>query len=358
MPAENLPVPVSRGEDRVSALAAAFAASAKSRHTQTARVRDLLGPSGPARGGSRPARTPAWIPWCAGRHIDPLGQVRAAYLLAWLADLAAGGDSESTRNRRLATVSAWYDYLIRDEQVPRNPVGLLKPGEKPKSAKTIHRTSPTHAPSRDQAGRLQRAADEHSPLASAFVALLVGTGARVSELANINVGDFYQDGGHVMLAATGKGGIVNQVPVPPDVWSRVWRLLQDRADDDDRLPVSAGDTGGGGERPLLSRQRTKKRMGRQELAKLLAALLRKAGIDGGRYTPHSFRNAYISDGVRDGVPIRDLQRAVGHRSVETTIRYDKSHLSPERHPNYRRAAQLAEARDRFGGSDEGKDHDE
>jgi integrase/recombinase XerD len=332
--AKNLPALVQQPEDHAAKLAVAFARAAKTSHTSDARRRDLLGYS----------RSPGWLPWCTKQGIDPLGLVRPAHVLAWVADLAAAGDAESSRNRRLSTVSAWYKYLVREETVPGNPVDRIDPGEKPKSAKKIYRTSPTHAPSREQVERLQRVADEDGPLASAFVALLAGTGARVSELANANVADIYQDGGHIMMSIAGKGGIVTHSPIPPAVWERVWRLVQDRTADADRLPALAAD-GPGRARPLLP-GKNGQHVRRQTLARLLTRLLKKAGIGEGRYTPHSFRNAYISDGIYDGIPARDLQRAVGHLSLETTIRYDKSHLSPERHPNYRRAAQLAEVRDR------------
>lgn len=341
--AENLPALIPEPDGRAARFAAAFAASTDEPHTSAARRRDLLGASGPPRRGSRPARTPAWVPWCVARGIDPLGEVRAAYLLAWLVDLAAGGDAESTRNRRLSTVSAWYRYLKREQEVLVNPVDLLSSAEKPKSAKKIYRTSPTPTPTAEQVRRLQEVADSHSRLAAAFVSLLANTGVRISELARANVASIGQDRGHAILTVTGKGGAVKTVPMPPATWHRVFEYLESRSTDGDRLPTLT--VGAGHDRPLFARGNGN-RMCRQELAKLLDRLIAKAGLEQHRFSPHSMRNAFITDLLDAGVPIYDVQRAVGHVSPETTIRYDKSHLDPDRHPAYRRAAQLAAVRDR------------
>jgi integrase/recombinase XerD len=343
---ENLPARIVPADDRAAALAEAFAASTEVANTAVARRRDLLGPS-----GSRPARTLAWLPWCAEHGIDPLGRIRAAFLLAWLADLAAGGDAESTRNRRLSTVSAWYEYLRRDEQVTANPVDLLKSAEKPKSAKKIYRTSPTAAPSREQLQALQRTADGHSLVASAFVSLLATTGVRVSELVTADVESIGQDRGHAVLSVLGKGGVVNVVPMPPPTWHRVSVYLESRAAEDDRLPARSA--GARPRRPLLAR-RNGRRMTRQELANLLGRLADKAGLGDAGFTPHSLRNAFITDLLDAGVPIYEIQQAVRHSSPDVTIRYDKGHLDLDRHPAYRRSAQLAETRGPRAGEDVGR----
>jgi len=329
MVVDHLPAQIIDADDRAYQLAEMFAAGAKTAHTTDARRRDLIGASA--------GRSPAWLPWCAARGVDPLGVVRPAHLLAWIADLAAAGDGESSRNRRLSTVSAWYRWLMREDVVTINPAERIQPGEKPKSAARVHPMSPTPTPSRAQVIALQATADAHSPTAGAIIALLATTGARVSELVDADVEDIGTERGHVVLSVPGKGGVRGILPLPPSTWHRVRRYLDTRMTDDERLPAVAA--GSRPRRPLLARA-TGNRMTRQEVSRLLARIARKAGLDL-ELTPHGLRHAYATDLLDDGVPLYDVQRAMRHASAETTVRYDHGHLDPDRHPAYRRAAQLA-----------------
>jgi integrase/recombinase XerD len=337
--AENLPVIVTPTDDRAARLAATFAASAKTDHTATARRRDLAGAS---RAGS-----PAWLPWCVGHGVDPLGDVRPAHLLAWQADLRAAGDAESTRNRRLSTVSAWYRWLEREHIVGRNPAAGLDPGEKPKPAKKIHRVSPTTTPSGDEVRRLLEVADAYSPTAASLLGLLALTGCRVGELVAADVEDIGWDRGAPVLDLLGKGGAHRVVPLPPAAWRRVQVLIEARTAAAERLP--AVEAGARPRRPLLA-SATGRRLLRQDLANLLTRVARRAGLAHLGLTPHALRNAFITDLLADGVPIYDVQRSAGHVSPETTMRYDKGHLDPDRHPVYRRAAQLSSGRPDGAGS--------
>lgn len=329
MTTDHLPAPVAEAGGRAARLARMFADSARTDDTAAARRRDLT--------TTGPGRSLPWLPWCAAHGVDPLGGARPAHLLAWLADLAAAGDGESTRHRRLSTVSSWYRWLSREGAVASNPVEGLRTEERPKSSSRVHPTSPTPTPSTGQVMALVEAADAHSPVASAVVALLAMTGARVSELVDADVEDLGTERGHVVLSAPGKGGVRRTLPVPPAAWDRVQRYLQARSADDDRLPTTA--TGPRQRRPLVART-TGRRMTRQEVARLLGAIARKAGIELA-LTPHGLRHAWITDLLDAGVPLYDVQRAAGHVSPVTTMRYDHSHLHPDRHPAYRRAAQLA-----------------
>lgn len=333
MTSENLPALIQQPDDRASALATAFAQAAKTSHTSAARLRDLLGHN----------RSPGWLPWCVEQGIDPLGVVRPAHVLAWVADLAAAGDAESTRNRRLSTLSAFYRYLVREDTVPVNPVERLDPGEKPKSAKKIHRTSPTSVPSEEESDAIQEAADQLGAYQSAVIALLANTGARVGELIGATVDDIGSDRGHPVLSLPGKGGTRRLVPLSPPVWSRVQRMLGERTTHDDRLPTLT--VGAKPKRPLLVRPDGNPE-DRHGVARIVARVARRAGVGRLRLTPHGLRGAYATTLLAEGVPIYDVQRSMGHASTETTDRYNRGDLDLDRHPAYRMAEILARARQR------------
>jgi integrase/recombinase XerD len=337
---DNLPVRIVEPNDRAKRLAETFATSARADGTIAARRRDLIGPMCSPRRGSRPARTLAWLEWCSANGVDPLGVVRPAHVLAWVANLRDFGDAESTRNRRLSTVSAWYRWLRREEVVRSNPAAALLAPEKPKSAKSIYSMSPTPAPSREQAKAMQRAADSCGVQAGALFALLATSGARASELCSADVEDIGQDRGHPVLTLTVKGGRKRVVPLPPSVFRRVQAMIDARTADEDRLPATTA--GARPRRALLTQVRTGNRMTRHDVTRIVKRIGRLAGLDDLGFTPHSMRGAYITDLLDDGVSLRDVQKDVGHASPDTTTRYDHSLLNLDRHPAYRRAAQLAD----------------
>ncbi|HEX2357225.1 MAG TPA: hypothetical protein VHI50_12300, partial [Micromonosporaceae bacterium] len=48
------------------------------------------------------------------------------------------------------------------------------------------------------------------------------------------------------------------------------------------------------------------------------------------------RATYITHALQQpGVQVLDVRKAVGQKSVQTTERYDRSHLDPKRHPSHR-----------------------
>ena len=57
----------------------------------------------------------------------------------------------------------------------------------------------------------------------------------------------------------------------------------------------------------------------------LRTVLRKAGLRD--VTLHTLRHTFASQLVMAGVPLRDVQELMGHKSVETTLKY--AHLSAE-----------------------------
>jgi integrase/recombinase XerD len=333
-------VTVAQTPGRAYQFADAFAGTGrKAKNTREAYRLDLFGCSKPlgeclAEHEHLPV---AWLPWCDQVGIDPLNDdhIRPAVLLAWITALERWGDAESTRARRLSAVGSWYRYLLRESVVSRNPAALLLAEERPRSSAQIHETSPLASPDRKQVEALLLAADEDGLRSAAVVSLLVCTGIRVSAAVEADEDDLGTVQGHHTLWITLKGGKRKQIALPPLAWHRLEAHLAGRPRE--VLPALA--PGAAPRRPLIVRS-TGRRMTRQEVGRLLRRLAVKAGLTGLDLSPHCLRLAYIGDLLADGVSLRDVQLGVGHRDPRTTARYDTRHLSPDRDPSYRRAAQF------------------
>jgi integrase/recombinase XerD len=331
MTADLVPAhPVDNPDARIRELTKQWLAGRKSDHTRAAYLLDLK----------------SWLAWCQAHNVHALA-ARHGHIMEWLAALAEGDplvgrrpESGSTRARRLGAISGWYRWLIRHQAANRNPANLDK-GERPVLA-------PRRAPalSDDQTERMLAAADADRNLrTAAIVWLLLTTGIRVGELIAANVADIGQDRGVTVLHVHGKGGKTRMVEMEPHTLDRVLAYLATRRDHD-MAPVLAAQAGAGGDRPLIATARGL-RLDRKAIRLLLRRLARKAGLPGelvDRLTPHSTRATYVTAAIEDGVPVRDIQRSVGHVSPVTTEGYDRSAWSPDRSPSRRVAKRFHAAR--------------
>jgi site-specific recombinase XerD len=273
-----------------------------------------------------------WFRWLAARGLHPLGVNRGA-ALAWQADLPG---RPATVARRLAAVSSWYQYLVGLELTDRNPAALSR-HQRPHVDRA---RSHTLALSTRQVDRLLALADADGPRTSALVWLLATSGARVDEALSADIEDLTQQSGQPVLPISGKGRRKRTIPLAPAVYDRIGAYLATRADVDLLPAVTAGARP---RRPLFATS-TGRRLDRGRVYLTLRRLARQAGGDlatvAGRVTPHVLRHSYATDLLAAGVPLRDVQYAMGHADPSTTERYDHGDLALDRHPTYARAAQL------------------
>jgi len=88
--------------------------------------------------------------------------------------------------------------------------------------------------------------------------------------------------------------------------------------------------------------RTGQRLTRSSAYRLLQRLARSAEIPAAaQISPHSARHAFATLALDAGVPLRDVQDAMGHADPRTTRRYDRSRHSLDRHATYAVAAYLS-----------------
>jgi integrase/recombinase XerD len=318
-----LPAIVSEPSDPLARLAEMFVATRRSPHTVRAYRRDLA----------------AWLDWCRDRGFDPL-DIRQAHVNIWLTNRAEAGDSDPTRARRLAAVSSWYRWLIRQEVTTRNPADLDST-ERPAGTRD---TSPTAVLSVEQTQELIDLADkDRNPSTAAIVALLLYGALRVDELVSADEDALTTDRGQPVLDVIGKGRRQRRVPVPPPAWDRLDRYRLARPDrEGDNLPAKT--VGVVPALPLVARS-TGRRLTQGEVWRILRRLAMK-GSPGLRalaphLSPHSLRHTAATFALDEGVALRDVQDWLGHADPRTTRRYDHGKLNLERHPAGRLAELLA-----------------
>lgn len=257
----------------------------------------------------------AFFAWCDEFRIDALAAT-ARHLRGYrnfLEDGSAGREfAKSTVHRKLAAVSSYYRFAMEDGRWDRlvtgNPLDRVK---RPKVADV----STTVGLDLGEFQRLLAAADEAGPWEAAFVRMLFYSGARVSELCNARTSDLRTERGRRTLWVTRKGGRPIRLTIADVAAQALDAHLGGRTG-----PLFLGRKGG----PLT----------RREAAYRLDRLLVKASITDKKITPHSLRHTFATLALDAGEDIREVQRALGHANIATTLRYDRSRTDVDRSPTH------------------------
>lgn len=273
----------------------------------------------------------SWLRWCEEQQLDPL-RATFIHVNTYARVLESTVDPRTNEALRATTVarkmsglSSWYAFLLKIGAVTANPVGGA---DRPRVDRDH---SGTVGLSPAEVDALLVAA-ETDPGASrlrnhAVVAVLADLGLRVGELVGLDVTDLGYERGHRSIRFTGKGGKKRRRALTPPSAAAVETYLLHRAMTE-AVPVE-NLTG-----PLFVTT-TGGRLDRHAVFRLIRRLARRAGIPAwADLSPHSLRHAFATTARAEGVPLEDVQDAMGHADPRTTRRYDRDRHNLDRDPSY------------------------
>lgn len=251
----------------------------------------------------------AYLDWARRAACDP-AEPGYRRFRRFLADMERGGLSKKTMARRLAAVRTWFSYLNQRGYVDQNPAAA---SVTPK----IGRGLPRRIPGGD-ADKLiatcERSSEPVDMRDAAFLQLLYATGARISEVAGLEVLDVDLCQGVVRLF--GKGSKERIVPVYQEALDAVSAyceqarpsLLQPGRPSTQALFISARGNA----------------MSADSLRRVFKQRTAQAGLDPSMH-PHDLRHSFATELLEGGADMRSVQEMLGHASLSTTQVY--THLS-------------------------------
>ncbi|MFY9930020.1 MAG: tyrosine-type recombinase/integrase [Streptosporangiaceae bacterium] len=207
--------------DTVTLLATAWLSGKRSENTRTAYARDIgITPQ------RRPGLAPSWLDWCQQYGIHPVNGVTALHVTQYARQLDDAGLSPASAARKLAAISSWYDWLARRGHITVSPAtGIARPRPAPD-------TAPAPALTTDQALALLHATDitpgPQRTRTAALTAVLLLTGARLSEVISADVADLGTSNGRRVLWVTRGNGRHQGLPLPGPAASRIDAYLAGR----------------------------------------------------------------------------------------------------------------------------------
>jgi integrase/recombinase XerC len=240
-------------------------------------------------------------------------QIDLESLRTWLFTLSERGLAKSSMARKTAAARSFTAWLLEQGELETNPGLRLRT---PKANKSLPKVV-TREAMEDVFKVLEEAASENEPISLrnlAIVELLYATGARVSEIAGLNLGDI--DPARRLVQVTGKGNKQRMIPYGTPCESAIERWLNQG-------------------RPSLVSAKTSfelflskngQRVGVRQIYELVASALAPTAI--GAAGPHALRHTAATHLLDGGADLRAVQELLGHASLGTTQIY--THVSIER----------------------------
>ena len=232
--------------------------------------------------------------------VDP-ASLSADTVRAYLQWLDQRGGKPSSLARKLATLRSFYRYLTRCGWLGRNPVEGMRTPKQPKFLPRVL--------TKDDAGALMTFPGGQTVVSlrdRALLETLYSTGARVSELVALDMGDVHESEGLVRLQ--GKGRKERIVPIGDAALHSIHRYRVNLS-----RPVA-----GVLPQALFCNQRGG-RLTARSVARIVARY--SSRLTGGAVSPHTLRHSFATHLLDEGADLRSIQEMLGHASLSTTQRY-------------------------------------
>ena len=229
--------------------------------------------------------------------------VTSTDIIAFLNSRKNMGKSAATVNRKLASVRAFFNFLMEDGDITSNPTsGIKSPRIEKKEIEYL---------SLEEIDKLISAPDDSIKGCRdrAILEVLYATGIRVSELIEADLSDINLRMGFIMC--TGEHSKARIVPLGRParaaletyMYEAREKLLKENKDETALFVNYYG-----------------KRITRQGLWKILREYGVKAGIEQ-KLTPNIIRNSFAVHMLQNGADLKSIQELMGHEDIAATQAY-------------------------------------
>lgn len=248
------------------------------------------------------------IPYFGTRRID---QITVDDVAAFIVVLQDRGLRGSTANTALRSLSRILSHAARRGAIPINPCSQLERGERPK----LNDARPHRILSLDEMQAVL--ASSECTLYRCLLELLFTTGLRIGEALGLAVGDLDAKDCLIRVECQlGRDGTRSPlkteesrraIDIPPQLMRRLVALTRERGTHTDPEAFVFASRNGSGIERKVAREALKR-------------AVKKAGITAPAPTLHDLRHSHASMLIALDVSIVEIQRRLGHRKPDTTLR--------------------------------------
>lgn len=240
-----------------------------------------------------------------------VAEIQRPHIEEFIASVLADSKS-STANTKFYSLKEFFNYLVADEEIRWHPMDGLKPPPAPPPPVPVLEGGHLAALLKECKG-----SSFEDRRDTAMILLLLDTGCRASEMANITL-DRIEDGSIQVL---GKGSKWRTVHFGATAGRALDKYLRarDRHKDADLPQLWLGKRG-----PMT----------RWGVAQTLEKRCAQAGVD--KINPHQFRHTFAHEWLADGGQEGDLMRLTGWSSRSMVSRYAASAADARAAESYRK----------------------
>ena len=234
--------------------------------------------------------------------VEEAKKITTSNLNAYVLYLEKENFAVATISRNIASIKAFFHYLLKEDKVSVDVSESLK---SPKIEKKIPGVLST-----DEVIRLLEQPKGDTPKEirdKTMLEVLYATGIRVTELINLKVSDINMTMGYIVCTDSNKervipfGAEAKQSLIHYLGFSRE-AMVEDKGSD------------------ILFVNCSGQPMSRQGFWKLIKYYAKKANIDAD-ITPHTLRHSFAAHLVENGADLRSVQEMLGHSDISTTQIY-------------------------------------
>lgn len=228
--------------------------------------------------------------------------VNAAVLQDFVADMQSRNFSAATISRTIASMKAFWQYLLSQGFASEDAASILK-------APKIEKKIPEILSEREVTRLLEQPSGD-SPKHirdRAMMELLYATGIRVTELITLKVSDVNLNMGFIVCRDSHKERLIPFGAKAKQALMEYMNKTRDAMIDNPGSDVLFANCSG-------------EEMSRQGFWKIIKYYAKKAGIVAD-ITPHTLRHSFAAHLVENGADLKSVQEMLGHSDISTTQVY-------------------------------------
>ncbi len=243
-----------------------------------------------------------FVGYLSENKINSLTATTKTTIITYLIYLQNKGKAASTISRNIASIRSFYQFLLLQDRVDKDPTINLESPRAEKKAPSIL--------SLKEIEMLLNQPGEDSPKGSrdkAMLELLYATGIRVSELISLDLEDVNLDLSYIRCCNSSKERII-------PIGSMAIRVLRNYLENYRHSFIKGKDE------PSLFLNCHGKRLTRQGFWKIIKAYTKKAKLEK-TITPHTLRHSFATHLIQNGADLKSVQEMLGHSDISTTQIY-------------------------------------
>jgi len=218
-------------------------------------------------------------------------EITSRDIMAWLASFKVRGNKSRTVKNNRNCASAFFNWMYREGIIEKNPFNSIQTIKVPEEE--------LKAFSSEEIDTIR--SNCKKPVERAMVEMLLSSGLRISELCNLKIEDVdFND--LTIYVRCGKGGKDRTVYFTPVARKYLKKYLKESKHKSEYV--------------FTNRYGNKYQPGGMRF--ITTEMSKRCQI---HIHPHRFRRTLATDLAEKGMPIQEIQKLLGHTSIETTRKY-------------------------------------